>query len=200
MNFIKFCAISLVCTPLLSTCEVIHIESMSQFNDKVLKSGKTAVVKVSAEWCGPCREAKKPFEKISNDPQFADVVFASVDADANKDIVEKYHVQGLPTFVYLDNGKLVESKAGFSEKEIRSNISRMKPTGAEAAVEKKTEEVAAAQVTEAQAPEQAAVKAEAAEEGASCAAGMQDNFLTRTFNSVIDFFSSIADTVRGWFR
>ena len=202
MKFTKLGIAAILCVPLLSNATVIQITSMDQFNDQVLNSNKPAVVKVGATWCGACVRAKKPFEKISEDPQFAGVVFAEVDADASPDIMQKYSVQSLPTFVYINNGQKVDSKSGFSDNlksEISATVSRMKSTGASApaaqepAMEKKTEELGQ---TPAEQPE---TPVAVAEETGTCAA-IENTFFERAYNAVRDFFVSIGDTVRGWFR
>jgi thioredoxin-like negative regulator of GroEL len=195
MNFAKG-MIAFLCTSFLCNAEVLHISSTDQFTSSVLNSNKPAVVKVGAKWCPACLRAEKPFENISKDPQFAGVVFAQVDADTSPDIVQKYNVQSLPTFVYLNKGKPVTSTSGFSENlknEISSTVSRMKSTGAEGAepaMEKKTEEMAKGGKPEAKAETEAS---------GTCQT-VPENFLERAYNAVRDFFTSVADTVRGWFK
>lgn len=198
MNLKKAAILSLVCSPLLSHATVMDIKGVDQLNNQVLNAGKPAIIKVGATWCPACVRSKSPFEKISNDGQFADVLFVEVDADASPDIVQKYNVQSLPTFIYVNNGAVVDTKTGFSENlknDISSAVTRMKGTQAPASVEKKTEEAGQLQET---APASAA--APEAEGSGTCAAMPTDSLLGRAYNAVRDFFVSIGDTIRGWFR
>lgn len=165
-----------------ATENIVEIKGTSQLESEVLQSGKPAIIKISAPWCGACTRAKGPYESLAADPANAGVIFAAVDADASPDIVQKYSVQGLPTFIFIKDGKEVKKSSGFSDnfkKEMNAEISSLRGGQAPAA-EKKTEE--------------------SAEESATCAANPPDNFLERAYTAVVDFFTSIADTVKGWFR
>ncbi len=180
---------------------------MSQLESEVLRSGKPALVKIGAKWCSACSRAKKPLEKISNDPQLEGIIFAVVDADVSPDISKKYAVTGLPTWIYLDkDGKKFHQEAGFSENLRNDVIAKFAgmtsgASSAAATPEKKTQEEVAPQVTQTapQEEQQLAVTEEAASESGTCAAA-EESFFTRAYNSVTGFFTSIFDTVRGWFR
>lgn len=54
------------------------------------------IVKVSASWCGPCRQLRqelKDFDLIPID---------DYDADENEDICQKYNIKTIPTMIFLD--------------------------------------------------------------------------------------------------
>jgi thioredoxin 1 len=220
MNHLRLLFATFLLSASIIYADVVEIKGVEQLESEVLQSGKPAIVKVSATWCGPCKQARKPFEALSSDPANADMIFAEVDADASPDIYQKYKVQSVPTFIFIKNGQEVKRTSGFNENfkpQMTADITALKggaaPT-AQPAVEKKTEEPAqqpaeqgktveqpeaAAQI---QAAEQPEIKAPAGvtEEPITCAANPPDNFLERAFNAVRDFFTSIIDTISGWFK
>lgn len=170
---------------------VVEIVGEDQFNNVVLASNKPVVVKVGATWCPACVRSANPFHALSENPEYANVVFAEMDTDKNDKLSNKYHVQSLPTFLYFNNGQLVNTKTGFAEREVKDVLGSMLSGGA--AMEKKTE---AAAVTGAA----AAATAEASEQAQSGCDLVPQNFFERAYNAVRDFFVSIGDTVSGWFK
>ena len=64
------------------------------------------VLMFSATWCGPCKQAKPLFQKLSEER--SDVQFEIVDIDEQKELTEQFAIAGVPTFVILENG--TESK------------------------------------------------------------------------------------------
>ncbi len=177
------------------SASVTMITSENQFNDLIINSGKPAVVKIGAPWCPSCVRAEGPFHKLAD--EFPDTIFATLDYDANTALAKKYHAESLPTFLYFNNGTVVDTKVGYSENfknEVRGVLSRMKPTGAEAmpmGEKKSMSESTGNAMTEVAAP--------GAEEGMTCPA-QGESFFETAYAAIRDFFTSIGDTVRSWFR
>lgn len=163
--------------------EVKNVLGNEQFNDVVLKSSNPVVVKFGAPWCPACVRSKGPFEKISNDPEFATITFVEMDFDKNSAVAQQYDVQSLPTFLYFSNGKLAATKTGFSENlknEIANTVASITATP-----EKKSEEAPAAAPTSS--PEEVKSPACAPTEGG-------------ILQSITNFFSSVWNSVTGWFK
>jgi len=77
---------------------------------------KMVLVDITAEWCRFCTKMnveifqKNEFRKIVSDTY----VLVSIDADQQREVVEKYAVQGLPTVVFLDlEGKEIHRIVGY---------------------------------------------------------------------------------------
>lgn len=51
------------------------------------------VVDFWATWCGPCKVIGPKFEELSDDPAYADLVFAKVDVDECPQVAEEAGVQ-----------------------------------------------------------------------------------------------------------
>ena len=71
---------------------------------------KKVVIDFFATWCGPCKQIAPYYEQMAQ--TFPGVVFLKADVDEAAGLAEEYGVQMLPTFVFLDKGKLVETVKG----------------------------------------------------------------------------------------
>jgi thioredoxin len=220
MNYKIILCTSVLFTSLYSIAQgsknLVEIKGVSQLESEVLQSGKPAIIKVSATWCTPCTRAKKPYELLASDPANADVIFAEVDADASPDVVQKFNVQGLPTFIFIKNGQEVKRSSGFSDNfksQMTNEIASLRGDAAPVAqpmTEKKTKNGQPAEQAQTmgqpeaagqiRTPEQQEMKASIAEEPTTCAANPPENFLEKAYTMIADFFKSIADTVSGWFK
>ncbi|KAK9821933.1 hypothetical protein WJX81_004459 [Elliptochloris bilobata] len=78
--------------------------------DKFVTGGKHALVEFYAPWCGHCKhltpEYKKLGAEITADPKLSSrVVIAKVDADAHRELGERFGVTGFPTLKWFSRGK-----------------------------------------------------------------------------------------------
>lgn len=98
-----------------STLQAEHSNSYGESNvnamnngkrgNKVMSSiprnGKPTVVDFSATWCGPCRAMKPIFESLAD--ELGDKFnFVTIDVDENPELANKYQIQSIPAFVFLD--------------------------------------------------------------------------------------------------
>lgn len=56
----------------------------------------------TADWCTPC-EKVKPIVKELNREQ-SSVLFQTIDADDNIDLINKFNVRSIPTFILFQDG------------------------------------------------------------------------------------------------
>lgn len=77
----------------------------------------------TAKWCGPCRNISPVFMQLST--QYKNVSFCKLDVDINenKPIVDKYHIEGLPTFVFYKNGLEMDRFTGSNIEMLKNKIS-----------------------------------------------------------------------------
>lgn len=81
------------------------------FEKAVLQSQTPVIVDFWAPWCGPCKMVAPILEKIAGD--FAGkLVVAKVNTDDNPAWAQKYGVQGIPTMLFIANGKIVHRQVG----------------------------------------------------------------------------------------
>lgn len=65
----------------------------------------------TASWCGPCQTLKKD---LAADPQIlADHEWGFVDFDKEKELAKAYDVTSVPTFLILEDNKVVRRLVGY---------------------------------------------------------------------------------------
>ena len=102
---------------------VKHIESASELDQLVSQSKDSLiVVDFSAEWCGPCRMIAPVFDELALATAEAGAVFCKVDVDKTPELADRYEVQGMPTFVFIKDGEVVERFAGASPQKLREVV------------------------------------------------------------------------------
>lgn len=178
---------------------------------ELINSNPAVVVKVGATWCPSCRTADKEIARLENDADLSGIVIASIDADSSPDIVEAFGINGLPTFLYFENGQLIKKEEGTPEAprtlkgNITQNLARARsaasnPVTLPATV---TSSEVPAQIQQEEAREigqgQPAPVVETSREGASCWLSVND-FLSNIVQSTKDAFNTAFNTVRSWFN
>ncbi|KAJ1720442.1 glycerol ether metabolic process [Coemansia erecta] len=99
---------------------IITVGDKNQFNDIVKKNPKVAV-DFNASWCGSCKTMKPVFEKLSND--HSDIKFLSVDIDEASDLAQEYGITSMPTFKFIDKGKVVDEVVGAKRHDLENTMS-----------------------------------------------------------------------------
>lgn len=76
------------------------------------RDGKLLLVKVSATWCGPCRQMKQLTFADSRVVEIlrSDFVALSIDADEQPDLVAGFHVEAFPTTIIVGPDRQVLKK------------------------------------------------------------------------------------------
>jgi thioredoxin 1 len=90
--------------------EPIHVTD-DAFESKVLGSDTPVIVDFWAPWCGPCRMVAPILEKLA-DQYAGKLIVAKVNTDENPEWAGRYGVQGIPTMLFIANGKLVHQQVG----------------------------------------------------------------------------------------
>ena len=72
----------------------------------------TVIYKVSAEWCGPCRQLKQELKNFNLVP------IIEIDADEDEKFCEKYNIKNIPVLLLCDNNdNVLYRQVGFISKE-----------------------------------------------------------------------------------
>ncbi len=89
-----------------------YINDQNKF-DEFIKEG-TVLVDFFATWCGPCKMLSPVIEQVEREQQALKVV--KVDVDEAPMIAAKYGIQAIPTLYLLKDGKIVDKRMGYINK------------------------------------------------------------------------------------
>ena len=67
-----------------------------------VKSNKNVIVRVSADWCGPCKRIKPTIDELMSN--MSSVKFVYVNYDKHSDVRSSLRVRSVPTFFHFKNG------------------------------------------------------------------------------------------------
>ena len=83
----------------------------SNFETDVIKSTLPVIIDFWADWCGPCKQISPMLEEISVAKK-NEVLVIKLNIDENPLTPQKYGVRGIPTLMFFNKGKLIDSKVG----------------------------------------------------------------------------------------
>jgi thioredoxin 1 len=90
--------------------EPIHVTD-SAFEKTVLHSKIPVIVDFWAPWCGPCRMVAPTLDKLAKE-NAGKLLVAKVNTDENPEWAGKFQIQGIPTMLFVANGKIVHRQVG----------------------------------------------------------------------------------------
>ena len=98
--------------------EITTYEEFTSFknqDDNVLR-----IVKIGAEWCGPCRTLSSTLQSLDDeDIQIAEV---DIENEGTEQIATDYMVRSIPVTLFIKNGNVVSKNIGLISKNELLNI------------------------------------------------------------------------------
>jgi thiol-disulfide isomerase/thioredoxin len=114
---------------------VKHVHSEAEYSKFKGVPNRLVVVKFSADWCvasdggsemlifllrcGPCNAIAPLYEQLAK--KHTNATFLHVDTDKTR-LADGADVEGIPTFKFFKNGRLVDSFSGADERSLRSKV------------------------------------------------------------------------------
>ena len=90
--------------------EPIHVTDAA-FEKTILESSLPVIVDFWAPWCGPCKMIAPTLDKLAQE-YAGQMLVAKVNTDENQQWATQYGVQGIPTMMFVYNGKIVNRQVG----------------------------------------------------------------------------------------
>lgn len=81
------------------------------FEKTVLKSEIPVIVDFWAPWCGPCKMVAPTLQKLAKEYE-GKLLVAKVNTDEHSEWALKFGVQGIPTMLFIANGKIAHTQVG----------------------------------------------------------------------------------------
>ncbi len=95
--------------------EIVNINSLEEFDEKVSKSSGVVMVDIWATWCGPCMAILPTLKQIHEESPDKVTIF-KVDADSNSEITSKFGIRNIPTMIFFKDGVEVKRLIGAKQK------------------------------------------------------------------------------------
>lgn len=92
------------------------LESISQFENRVINSQVPVVVEFGADWCGTCQILSASIKPILANYE-GKINYYQVDFEETKEIVHNCGVTYLPTYIFFNRGIMVDSFKGALSRE-----------------------------------------------------------------------------------
>jgi thioredoxin 1 len=105
------------------SAEPIHI-SDEEFEKVVMQSSVPVIVDFWAPWCNPCKMIAPTLDKLAKEMEDK-IVIAKVNTDDHAEWMQKFGIQGIPTLLFVSDGKVVHRQVGaLPEKMLRDVVSQ----------------------------------------------------------------------------
>jgi thioredoxin len=88
----------------------------ANFGETVEKSARPVLLDLWAAWCGPCRQIAPLIDQLARELS-GKVLVGKLNVDENQRTAARFHVQGIPTLLILQNGREVDRIVGVESKE-----------------------------------------------------------------------------------
>ncbi len=96
--------------------------TIDNFDEKL--KDKNVIVDFYAPWCPPCKVIEKSLNKFE-ETRTDDTIIYKVNIDQQRELVERFGVQSIPTLVYVKNSEIKVSQVGLkSLEEIKTNVKK----------------------------------------------------------------------------
>ncbi|TVU19972.1 hypothetical protein EJB05_36157, partial [Eragrostis curvula] len=106
----------------VSCCGRFQFPTMSEVDaeEHLDYSAGNIVIKFSATWCVPCRNAAPLFAELSL--KHSDLAFVSVDVDELPELVTEFDIRATPTFIFMRDKKEIDKLVGGNQADLEKKF------------------------------------------------------------------------------
>ena len=79
--------------------------------DQIIESQTPTLIDFSAEWCGPCKMLAPVLKQLKQE-MGSSIRIVKIDVDKNPALSSRYQIQGVPTMMLWQNGKMLCRQSG----------------------------------------------------------------------------------------
>ena len=79
------------------------------FENLVKEEKELIIINFSAEWCGPCQSMMPVLDQFEKETE---IKVGKVNIDEEEELAQEFRVMGVPTFIVMKDGKMVDQKVG----------------------------------------------------------------------------------------
>jgi len=92
------------------------VKILNENNFKQETSSGTILVDFYADWCGPCKRMAPTLNELA--AEFGDKIkIAKVNVDQSKSLAQDFGVRGIPMFVVIKDGQVINTTTGAKSKQ-----------------------------------------------------------------------------------
>ena len=92
-----------------------EINSEKELEDEIKENQKILLIDFFAKWCGPCKIMNPILKRFVEDNSELDLI--KVDIDKVSNLVTKYEIEEVPTFILVRNEKVLRKESGILSNE-----------------------------------------------------------------------------------
>ncbi|KAK6148158.1 hypothetical protein DH2020_019070 [Rehmannia glutinosa] len=96
------------------------VEAWDEQLQKGTDNKKLIVVDFTISWCGPCRFITPFFAELAK--KLPNVTILKVDVDELKSVASDWAVEAMPTFIFLQEGEILDRVVGAKKQELQQTI------------------------------------------------------------------------------
>lgn len=91
--------------------------SESSFDEAVLARPGLTLVDFWSNNCVPCKQLSKVLDQLADEIP-SDVMIATVAAEENTGLLQRFGVRGFPTLMFFKDGEVVETRTGVDRRQV----------------------------------------------------------------------------------